>query len=179
MPRFALLATGLIVLILTGCAGHTDNKPPKHPFQAVLQPVAGSGVEGTLQVTAIPGGIRIHGQITGLAPGSAHALHLHTRGDCTAPNGGSPGGHFNPRGGEHGDPVGLVHHAGDMANQIADAQGRIELDTTIARLSVDSQLNDDVLGRSLVLRAGADDYTTQPDGGGGPAIACGVITKKP
>ncbi len=181
MHRTVWPLTAALVIALGGCAshsGHGASKPPKHPISAQLVAVDDSGVSGSVQVTRIPGGAHLQGRISGLTPGSVHALHLHAHGDCTAPNRGSAGGHFNPRGSEHGDPAGLVHHLGDIANQTADAQGVIAIDVNLRDVSVDSKLNDDVIGHALVLRAGPDDYTTQPDGGGGAAIACGVILKK-
>lgn len=180
MHRSLLVCACLSALALVGCASapripllHSEKKP----VLAVLEPVAGSGVSGTLEVSAVPDGVRILGRLSGLTPGSIHALHIHENGDCSAPN-NSPGGHFNPRGTDHGDPAGLVHHLGDISNQGADAQGNIAVDVTVHQATLASKLSDDVLGRSLVLRAGPDDYTTQPDGGGGAAIACGVILRK-
>lgn len=181
MSRHPLACACLLAVALAGCAtpfGHDAAKAPKHPIRIDVQQVAGSHVSGTLDVTAVPGGIRIQGLITGLNPGSLHGVHIHENGDCTSPNTGSVGGHFNPRGRDHGDPAGLVHHAGDIANQFADAQGNIHMDVTEIGLSLDSGLSDDVLGRALVVQAGQDDYTTQPDGGGGAALACGLIRKE-
>jgi Cu-Zn family superoxide dismutase len=34
----------------------------------------------------------------------------------------------------------------------------------------------DVVGRTVVIHAGRDDFTTQPSGDSGKKIACGVIT---
>ncbi|MBS0455701.1 MAG: superoxide dismutase family protein [Proteobacteria bacterium] len=181
MPRYILLPACLSTLVLASCASVPNIpllKSEKKPVLAVLEPVAGSGVSGTLEVAAVADGVRIAGRITGVAPGSMHGLHIHERGDCSAPD-SSPGGHFNPRGADHGDAAALVHHLGDLPNQGADAQGNMAVDVTVHQATLDSKLNDDVLGRSLVLRAGPDDYSTQPDGGGGAAIACGVILRKP
>lgn len=179
MRRSTLVRACLLALMLAGCASHPAARPPGYPVGIDLLPVAGSGVSGRIELTAAPGGIHLRGVIRGLAAGSLHGLHIHQDGDCTAVNDGSAGGHFNPRGGDHGDPAGLTHHAGDLANQAADGRGEIHLDMSVAGLTMDSGLNDDVLGHALVLQSGSDDYTTQPDGGGGAAIACGVIMKTP
>ncbi|MBS0194555.1 MAG: superoxide dismutase family protein [Proteobacteria bacterium] len=180
MQRSVVVSACLVAVLLAGCAslpGSHASKAPKPEASINLEAVDGSGVTGTLAVYSITGGIHVQGSVAGLAPGSSHGIHIFQRGDCTAPNRGSAGGHFNPRGVAHGDPVGLIHHAGDMANQTADTQGIISLDVTVPDVSAGSHYNDDVLGRSLIVQAGPDDYSTQPDGGGGAALACGVILK--
>ncbi|HEY2344750.1 MAG TPA: superoxide dismutase family protein [Xanthomonadaceae bacterium] len=181
MLRPAIVSTCVFALALSGCASHSDTKPaklPRHPIEAVLAPVGEGKVAGTLEITEVPGGVRIQGQITGLVPDSMHGIHIHEHGDCTGADSGSVGGHFNPTGVEHGDPVGLVHHAGDIANQVADAQGTINMDVTLHGVSLANGTSDDVLGRAVVLDHDTDDYSTQPSGNSGPAIACGVILKK-
>jgi len=40
--------------------------------------------------------------ITGLKPNSEHGFHVHEKGDCSAPDATSAGGHFNPAGRPHG-----------------------------------------------------------------------------
>ena len=184
MPRSTLVSTCALALALAGCASHSDTKQPKppkqprHPIEAAMTAVDRSPVAGTLRLTAVSDGVRIEGQITGLVPDSMHGIHVREHGDCSAADSGSAGGHFNPTGVEHGDPVGLVHHAGDIANQVADAQGRIAMDVTVRGVSLDAGTRDDVLGRSIVLDHDTDDYTSQPSGNAGAAIACGVILKK-
>jgi Cu-Zn family superoxide dismutase len=44
----------------------------------------------------------------------------------------------------------------------------------IAGLTI-AGMHDPVLGRSVVIHADADDFTTQPSGKAGARIACGVI----
>ncbi|HTA64406.1 MAG TPA: superoxide dismutase family protein [Xanthomonadaceae bacterium] len=181
MLRSTVVSTCALTLALAGCASHSGTKPPKpprHPIEIALAPVGDSRVEGKLEVVVVPDGVRIQGTITGLAPGSTHGFHIHQHGDCSSSDASSAGGHFNPTATEHGDPVALVHHAGDIANQLADAQGRIDVDQTVHGVSLDTGTNDDVLGRAVVLQDGPDDYVTQPSGGSSAAIACGVILKK-
>ena len=181
MLRSPVVSTCVLALALAGCASHSGTKPPKepkHPIEIVLAALGDSRAAGTLQAESVPGGVRIHGTITGLAPGSTHGLHIHEHGDCSASDASSAGGHFNPTATEHGDPGALVHHAGDIANQLADAQGHIDVDVTVHGVSLETGTNDDALGRALVLQDVPDDYATQPSGGFGSAIACGVILKK-
>jgi len=167
-----------IALAATGCSSIKSKLQPK-PVEAVMTATAGNSAAGTLVVTAVPDGVHFHGRLTGLPPGSTHGFHIHENGDCSAPDASTAGGHFNPTRSEHGDPVGMTHHAGDIANQVADAQGAIDVDATVHGVSLDTGVSDDVLGRALILHRDADDYASQPAGNSGPRIACGVILKKP
>jgi Cu-Zn family superoxide dismutase len=164
-----------IALAATGCAAL---KTHAKPIEATLAPTAGNSVAGTLVATSVPGGVHFHGRLTGLAPGSTHGFHIHEHGDCSAPDASSAGGHFNPTSAAHGDPMGMIHHAGDIQNQVADAQGAVDVDITVHGVTLGSGVSDDVLGRSLVVHRDADDYATQPSGNSGPRLACGVILKK-
>ncbi len=170
--------TCAIALNATGCASVKQKLTPK-PREAVLAPTVGNSAKGTLTITAVADGVHLQGRLTGLPPGSTHGLHIHEHGDCSAFDASSAGEHFNPTGVEHGDPVGMIHHAGDIANQIADAQGVIDVDATVHGVSLDTGTADDVIGRALILHRDPDDYASQPSGNSGPRIACGVILKKP
>jgi Cu-Zn family superoxide dismutase len=172
MLRPVVALTCVLALTVTGCAG-MKSKPKE--YDVTLAPTAGSTVAGKLTIIAVPEGVHIRGHVTGLAPGSTHGFHIHEHGDCSAPDASTAGGHFNPTGSEHGDPAGLVHHSGDIANQIADAQGAVDVDVTVHGVSIDTSTPDDILGRSLIVHRDADDYTSQPSGNSGPRLACGVI----
>src|SRR5690606_40029109 len=63
---------------------------------ARLQATEGNQVAGTLSFAPVDGGIRVTGEVTGLPGGSEHGFHVHENGDCSAPDGSSAGGHFNP-----------------------------------------------------------------------------------
>ena len=169
--------TALICAIALAATGCSVIKPKHKPIQAVLAPTAGNNVAGTLTLTAVPGGVRLQGHVTGLAPGSTHGFHIHERGDCSAPDASSAGPHFNPTGSAHGDPAGMIHHAGDIANQVADAQGALDVDVVVHGVSLDTGAADDVLGRAVIVHRDSDDYLTQPSGNSGPRLACGAIIK--
>ena len=177
MLRPLTALTCAIALAITGC-GALKTKPK--PVEVALAPTAGNSVAGTLEVTSVPGGVRFHGRLTGLAPGSTHGFHIHEHGDCSAPDASSAGGHFNPTRTAHGDPMGMIHHGGDIPNQVADAQGAVDVDVTVHGVSLgNGAVPDDVLGRSLIVHRDADDYATQPSGNSGPRVACGVIIRPP
>lgn len=145
---------------------------------AQLQPTEGSSVAGTISFSLVDGLLRASGDISGLKPGSEHGFHIHEKGDCSAPDGSSAGGHFNPASAEHGSIDAAAHHGGDMPNLVADAQGNAHVDGPVAS-SVNAGKGDDfdIIGRGLIVHADADDYQSQPTGNAGARLACAVITK--
>jgi Cu-Zn family superoxide dismutase len=177
---FALLS--LVSLTLTGLAlAGGDPKPAaaapatalaKSTASAALEPTQGSQVRGTVTFTPATGGVRVVADITGLTPG-AHGFHVHDKGDCSAPDATSAGGHFNPGNAPHGAPDADKHHAGDLGNITAGEDGKAHLDQIFPFLSLSGA--DSIVGRGFIVHAGKDDMTTQPTGNAGARVACGVI----
>src|SRR4029077_17674928 len=62
---------------------------------ATLEPASGSKVKGQATFSQDGSRVRATGEITGLTPGR-HGFHLHDKGDCSAADAESAGGHFNP-----------------------------------------------------------------------------------
>ena len=145
---------------------------------AQLQPTKDSTVAGTINFSLVDGQLRASGDITGLKPDSEHGFHIHEKGDCSAPDGTSAGGHFNPGHSEHGSISAAMHHGGDMPNIKADAQGNAHIDGPVAS-NVNVGVGDgfDIVGRGLIVHADPDDYKTQPTGNAGARLACAVIAK--
>lgn len=145
---------------------------------ADLQPTRDSTVKGSIRFTLVDGRLHASGDISGLKPGSEHGFHIHEKGDCSAPDGTSAGGHFNPGNAEHGSIDAAVHHGGDMPNIVADAQGNAHVDGPVSS-NVNAGKGDgfDIIGRGLIVHADQDDYHSQPTGNAGARLACAVITK--
>ena len=145
---------------------------------AQLQPTKDSTVAGTINFSLVDGQLRASGDITGLKPDSEHGFHIHEKGDCSAPDGTSAGGHFNPGNSEHGSISAAMHHGGDMPNIKSDAQGNAHIDGPVAS-NVNVGVGDgfDIVGRGLIVHADPDDYKTQPTGNAGARLACAVIAK--
>ncbi len=157
--------------------------PPMAPAAAAvataeLQPTKDSTVKGSIRFTVVDGRLHASGDISGLKPGSEHGFHIHEKGDCSAPDGSSAGGHFNPGNAEHGSIDAPAHHGGDMPNIVADAQGNAHVDGPVSS-NVNAGKGDgfDIIGRGLIVHADPDDYHSQPTGNAGARLACAVIAK--
>lgn len=168
-----LAACSLAALLLTACAGTTGARPGA---TASLKPTQGNTASGSVQFHQTASEVVVIAQAEGLAPG-AHGFHIHDKGDCSAADGTSAGGHFNPTGKAHGDPAKAEHHAGDMPMLIADANGKAHLETRLAGVSIGSG-RADIVGRAVIIHAAPDDFQTQPTGNSGARVACGVIVTR-
>jgi Cu-Zn family superoxide dismutase len=121
--------------------------------------------------------VRILLDVTGL-PAGMHAVHLHEVGRCDPPTFESSGGHFNPEKAQHGTMNRRGPHAGDLPNIVVETGGKGHLETSTRRINVRWKGKDSLLvgnGTALIIHAGADDLTTDPDGGSGARIACGPV----
>lgn len=176
MIRPLITALSLIsIAALTACAP-TSNNPFTKPAAATatLQPTQGSSVQGEVQFSnQQDGSVRVQGSVQGLAPNSEHGFHIHEKGDCSAPDGSSAGGHFNPANTAHARHG--QGHAGDLPSLRADAAGKATFDFSTRNLLVGHGTTN-VVGRGLIVHKDADDYTTQPTGNAGARLACAVIT---
>lgn len=134
-------------------------------------------VLGTVTLTETPQGVLLTGELSQLSPGP-HGFHLHAVGKCESPF-TSAGGHFNPEGKKHGFHNASGSHAGDLPNLHAASDGKAVVDTVAAGLTLSrgekSLLDQD--GAAVVVHANADDYKTDPAGGSGDRIACGIVNK--
>lgn len=144
---------------------------------AKLEPTEGHQATGNLEFVVDNGVVRVTGTIEGLTPDAEHGFHIHEKGDCSAPDAASAGGHYDPHGRPHGDPQGDKHHMGDMKNLEADSAGvaRVDREIESARLGDGSEF--DLVGKAVIVHLAPDDYSTQPAGASGARIACGVIQK--
>jgi Cu-Zn family superoxide dismutase len=146
---------------------------------AAVGPVGKSHVHGVVRFSQAEDGVKIVADIEGLKPDSKHAFHIHEFGDVTGAgtDGKSAGGHYNPEHVDHGGPDSAPHHAGDLGNLSADAHGVAHLERVIHGITIAGD-HDAILGRSVIIHAGEDDFATQPTGttgDGATRIACGVI----
>ncbi len=186
-PVHVVMPCALLSLLLVGvcapAASAADQMGPhmmmaasKAPTLAVcaVHPLGESGVSGKVTFTQEKDGVRVHAELTGLAPGE-HGFHVHEFGDCTMMDGTCAGGHFNPTGAPHGGPDASPgkRHVGDLGNVKADSSGKAVYDRVDKMITLSGPHS--IIGRSIIVHAGRDDLTTQPTGDAGARIGCGVI----
>jgi len=187
VPLFRIVIPAAVLALVACSTAPTTSLPPSADATAnanvvstarsasiMLRPASGSLVSGKLTALPIPGGVRISGEVGGLTRGSTHAIHIHEKGDCSAADATSAGGHFNPAQQPHGRVGSGPHHGGDMDNIVADGSGVAQVDVQALGVTLGGGATD-IGGRAIVVHAMPDDYTSQPAGNAGARVACGVI----
>jgi Cu-Zn family superoxide dismutase len=146
--------------------------PVQAAEKAAARLVDPKGVDlGEATVEAVPGGILLHVEVRDLPPG-AHGMHLHAVGSCT-PDFKAAAGHVNTHAAEHGLRNAKGPEAGDLPNLFVGADGRGEAEFHSTLTTLDVLLDAD--SASIVIHANPDDHMSQPIGGSGDRIACGVL----
>ena len=141
-----------------------------------LEPKSDSKVNGSAVFTETEGKVTMVAVFDGLTPGT-HAIHLHEKSDCSAPDGTSTGGHWNPTNEPHGkwgDVKG--YHKGDIGNFEADENGNGTITFSTDQWCIGcGDPNKDILDKAVIVHQGADDFTSQPTGDAGGRVSCGGI----
>lgn len=120
--------------------------------------------------------------MVGLTPGE-HGFHVHQNANChykinegKVVPGLAAGGHYDPLiTDQHLGPKGSGH-MGDLPFLTASETGTVDQTVVASRLTLRA-----VMGRSLIIHAGPDNYSDTPNplGGGGARVGCGVIVAEP
>jgi Cu-Zn family superoxide dismutase len=171
LPVILIIAAFMATSVCPVIAGETDGVEVNKAV-AVLHPTQGNNTKGKVYFSRTKNGIKFEVDITGLSAGK-HGFHIHEFGDCTAADGTSAGGHFNPEKQPHAGPDQAIRHVGDLGNISADASGNAHYEGTDNQLKFDGR--DSIIGRGIIVHAGEDDLVSQPSGNAGPRVACGVI----
>ena len=120
-------------------------------------------------VTFQPQGQRVlvSAQIRGLPDNETgfFALHIHEGKCCTGEDFSDTGSHYDPAGTPH------PRHAGDLP-PLLSCHGKAHMSVWTDRFCVE-----DIIGRTVVIHSGPDDFTSQPAGNAGSKIACGQIVR--
>lgn len=123
-------------------------------------------LRGTVYFYQRRGGVLVVADVVGLPSDSGfHGFHIHAGTDCGGKDFADSQGHFNPQNSGH------PNHAGDLP-PLLNCGGRAYLAVLTDRFSIR-----DILGRTVMIHSGRDDFTTQPAGDSGRKIACGTIVK--
>lgn len=169
VPCTILVTVGLLVLAPLAATGADIPAQAK----ATIEARSGSTVTGTATFTEFANGVKVVVHLEQAPPGT-HGLHIHEKGDCSAPDAMSAGAHFNPAGNPHAGPLDKARHNGDFGNiEIGqDGKGHRELvdDLVTVRPGPTS-----VVGKSVIFHEQTDDLKTQPAGNSGARLGCGVI----
>lgn len=127
------------------------------------------GLTGTVQFFPMWGGVLVVARVRGLPldGDGIFGFHIHEGGRCTGLDFADTGMHF-----DMGDHRSHPEHTGDMLPLFRCCGGRGYLAFVTGRFSIG-----DVIGRTVVIHSGSDDFHSQPAGNSGKKIACGVIRR--
>lgn len=108
--------------------------------------------------------VLIHADICGLPQNDSgfYGFHIHEGTDCGS-NFKNTGGHLNLEECPH------PFHTGDLP-PLLSCSGNAYMTVKTDRFKVK-----DIIGRTVIIHYGADDFRTQPSGDSGEKIACGII----
>jgi Cu-Zn family superoxide dismutase len=156
----------------------TDIKEAPKTLTIAMASKSGSTAQGEVYFSEENGTVKMEAKIIGLKPGT-HAIHLHEKADCSTEDATSAGGHWNPTmqpHGKWGDAAG--YHKGDIGNfEVGDdGVGKISMETNEWCIGCGDE-NKDIIGKSVIVHAGKDDFKTQPTGDAGGRVSCGGIIK--
>ena len=183
MGKFKFL---MFVLLLAGCQTVHNYKSfeevtlsqydPKELLSgeifatALIEPRSDSHANGQAWFAKNKDGIQVLVIAKNLSPG-LHGIHIHEKGECSAPDASSAGPHYNPDHHKHGTSNPHKFHMGDLGNIVISNRG-----IGLLNLGLPGAENwKDIIGRSIILHASKDDLKSQPAGDSGSRIGCGVI----
>ena len=176
MINSRLLTTSFVALYIGVGAAFALQTNDYVTATAEMKNLDGTSI-GDAKLTETPGGVLVHVRVEQMDPGKK-AIHIHSKAHCTASSGfKSSKGHHGEAEGEHGllNPQGPG--TGDLGNIFVGTDGVGEMEFFKTGVSLTGQalpLFDDN-GSAIVIHANADDHITQPIGGAGPRIACGMV----
>jgi Cu-Zn family superoxide dismutase len=149
-----------------------------HKAKSVIINNAGETI-GEAVYTQGTQGVLIEVMVSNLPPGK-HGMHFHEVGTCADHDHfKSAKGHIAPDGKPHGYTNPDGPHAGNLPNLIIHDDGTAHVELYSGLVSLHGNKNQPALldddGSTLMIHINEDDHLTQPIGGAGARIACGVI----
>jgi superoxide dismutase, Cu-Zn family len=151
----------------------TPAPAPPRTLTVPVEAKSKSKLTGSVTLTEVEGGVQVKLSVAGIKPGK-HGAHVHEKGDCSAPDGASAGGHFNPGGHPHALPSADPRHLGDLGNIEVGADGKGELDITVTGATLEEGKENSYAGKAIIVHEKTDDGG-QPTGNAGGRIGCAVL----
>lgn len=110
-------------------------------------------------------GVLVKAEIVGLPKNDSgfFGFHIHEGNNCEGEDFPNTGGHLNPQSRPH------PSHIGDLP-PLLSCNGKASMTVRTCRFKVR-----EIIGRTVIIHYGSDDFRTQPSGNAGEKIACGVI----
>lgn len=165
-----------LAVFFVGCSNNSDTVTLKAVANIMAKNT--SGASGTVTFNETDGKVTMTANISGLTLGN-HAIHIHTIGDCSADDGSSAGGHWNPTNVDHGKWGTAPFHIGDIGNIMADSNGigTISRETDLWCINCADETKN-IIGKAIIIHEGSDDFSFQPSGASGARIGCGKIIQQ-
>jgi Cu-Zn family superoxide dismutase len=171
--RLALAAIATLALALPAVAA------PKEKIVVQLKTSKGEDAGTATFKETKKGQLSIKLELKNL-PFGEHAVHIHAKPLCDAPDFKTAGGHFNPDSKQHGTLNPMGHHNGDLPANISIGEDHTGAATfKVDYLSLTDGSPNNILangGTSIMVHEKPDDMKTDPTGNAGNRIACGVIS---
>ena len=144
-----------------------------HAAAVLRGSAAHAGIRGSVRFYGTRYGTFVVAEVAGLPRGGRcaepiFAFHIHEGARCEASGEdpfGAAGGHYDPAGCAH------PYHKGDLP-PLFGADGYAFSAVLTNRITVR-----EIVGKTVIIHAGLDDFTTQPAGNAGARIACGEIER--
>lgn len=122
-------------------------------------------LKGIVRFSQNCGGVLVTAEVTGLPQDGFYAFHIHEGESCGGEDFSDSGSHYNPAGTVH------PHHAGDLP-PLLSYKGNAKMSVLTGRFRVD-----EIIGKTVIIHANPDDFTTQPSGNSGKKLACGIVCR--
>lgn len=164
-----------VAVLIFSCSSSGKMQSAKKAAATISGTVADTSVSGTATFVEAYGKVKM--VLNLYIPSKANssvAVHLHEMGAC-GNMGKDAHGHWNPTNQQHGKWGSASFHLGDIGNVTLDAQGHGSMELVTSLWTIGGNANNNILGRSVIVHSGVDDYVSQPVGNAGSRIGCGVI----
>lgn len=169
-----IAASALLVAVVVACgSGESNSVDMGATASAEIKGPQGETM-GVVTLTQGRRGVIVSANVSGLTPGY-HGFHIHEKGSCE-PDFSAAGDHFAPEGLGHGYLNQDGHHAGDLPNIHAAADGTAVADFLNGDITLERGKSNSILdgaGTAIIIHEKADTYGAEAGAGG--RVGCGVI----